>query len=146
MLVEEVMAGEDHAWSADAALGPALFEEALLDGVEFFVNAQTFDGGDVGAFGLEDGDEARVDEIAVHDDGAGSALAFAAALFGSGKVKVLAEDVEKALHWRGFDGGWLAVDGELDLGHLMPPEWCLRKETVKTSVKMMKTILPTATN
>ena len=98
------MGGEDHAGCADAALCSALFEEALLDGVEFFVDGEAFDGGDLGAFGLQDGDEAGVDEVAVHQDGAGSALAFAAALFGSGEVQVFAEDVEEALHGWGFDG------------------------------------------
>ena len=34
IFVEEVVGGEDHAGSADAALGSAAFEETLLDGVE----------------------------------------------------------------------------------------------------------------
>ena len=98
------MGGEDHAGGADAALGSAVFEEALLDGVEFFVDGDAFDGGDVCAFGLQGGDEAGVDEFAVHEDGAGAALAFAAAFFCAGEVEVFAEDVEEALHGRGFDG------------------------------------------
>ena len=55
VLCEEVVGREDHAGGADAALGSAFFEEALLDRVEFFVDGHAFDGGDVGAFGLEDG-------------------------------------------------------------------------------------------
>src|SRR5712675_778188 len=117
MLVKQVMRGEDHAGGADAALGSALFEEALLDGMEFFVDDEAFDGGDFGAFDLQDGDEAGVDQVAVDQDGAGSALAFAAALFGSGKVQVFAEDVEEALHRWGFDGFCLAIDSELNGGH-----------------------------
>jgi hypothetical protein len=85
------MRGEDHAGSADAALGSAFFEKALLDGMEFLVFrkcwAEAFDGGDLRAFGLQDGDEAGVDQVAVDQDGAGSALVFAAALFGSGEVQ-----------------------------------------------------------
>ena len=51
------MGGEDHAGSADAALGSAFFQEALLDGVKFFASmARAFDGGDVRAFGLQNGD------------------------------------------------------------------------------------------
>ena len=69
-----------------------------------FVDGEAFDGGDVGAFGLEDGDEAGVDEVSVDEDGAGSAFAFAAAFFGAGEVEVFAEDVEEALHRRGVDG------------------------------------------
>ncbi len=56
------------------------------------------------AFGLQDGDEAGVDEVSVEDDGAGSAFAFSAAFFGAGEVEVFAEDVEEALHRWGFDG------------------------------------------
>src|SRR6266576_6170910 len=114
MFFEEVMGGEDHAGGADAALGSALFEEALLYWMEFFVDDQAFDGGDFGAFGLQDGDEAGVDQVAVDEDGAGSALAFAASLFGSGEVQVFAEDVEQALHRWSFDGFFAAIDGELD--------------------------------
>ena len=111
MFFEQVVGGEDHAGSADAALRSALLEEASLDGVEFLVDCDAFDGGDVGGFGLEDGDEAGVDEFTVHEDGAGAALAFAAAFLGSGEVEVFAEDVEEPLERRGFDGLGLAVDG-----------------------------------
>ena len=85
---------------------PPFSEEALLDGVELLPwCGDAFDGGDGGAFGLQDGDEAGVDQLAVHQDGAGAALAFAAAFLGAGEVEVLAQDVEQALH-RGGD-----VDG-----------------------------------
>jgi hypothetical protein len=49
---------------------------------------------------LQDGDEAGVNEFAIHDDGTGAALAFATALLGAGEAKVLAQDVEQALHGR----------------------------------------------
>jgi hypothetical protein len=78
------MRGEDHAWGADSALCSAVFEEALLDGVEFFVDRYAFDGGDLRALGLQDWDQAGVDEVSVDDDGAGTALAFSAAFFGAG--------------------------------------------------------------
>ncbi len=78
------MGGQDHAGGADSALGSAVFEEALLDGVELFVDGDAFDGGDLGAFGLQRGDEAGVDEVSVDDDGAGSAFALSAALFCAG--------------------------------------------------------------
>ena len=53
-------------------------------GWSFWPDGDAFDGGDVCAFGLEGGDEAGVDQFAVHEDGAGAALAFAAAFFCSG--------------------------------------------------------------
>ncbi len=88
MLVADSFRG-DGGWrgscrGADAALGSAVFEEALLDGVEFSLMAMPSMVRDLCAFGLEDGDEAGVDEVAVEEDGAGSAFAFAAAFFGAG--------------------------------------------------------------
>ena len=97
VLREEMVSGEDHAGSADAALGSASLEEASLDGVEFFFVGYAFYGGDFGAPRLEDGDQAGVDQLTVHEDGAGAAFAFAAAFFGAGEVEVLAEDVEEEL-------------------------------------------------
>src|ERR1700733_8725348 len=117
MFFEEMMSGKNHAWGADAALSPAFFEETLLDGMEPFVDDQAFDGGDFSAFGLQDGDKAGVDQVAVDQDGAGPALAFAAALFGSGEVQVFAEHIEQPLHRWCFDSFFAAVDGELDGGH-----------------------------
>jgi hypothetical protein len=109
-----MVGGEDHAGGADSALGSASFEEALLDGVELLVDCEAFDGGDLRAFHLQDGDEAGVDQITIHQDGAGAALAFAAALLGSGEVKIFAEYVEETLHRRSFDCSFAAIDGELD--------------------------------
>jgi hypothetical protein len=97
MFFEQMVSSEDHTWGADSALGPTVFEEALLDRVEFLVDGYAFDGGDLGSFGLEDWDQAGVDEVSVDDDSAGSALAFSAAFFGPGEVEVFAEDVEEAL-------------------------------------------------
>src|SRR5580692_7770831 len=108
MSFEEVMGGKDHAWSADAALGAALFKKAFLDRVESLVDAEAFDSGDFGAFCLQDGYEAGVDQLAIDQDGAGSALTFAAALFGSSEVQVFAKDVEEALHRWSFDGFFVA--------------------------------------
>src|ERR1700739_2937049 len=130
MLFEKLMGGEDHARSADATLRPTFFEEALLDGVKLLVDDETFDGSDLRAFGLQNGNQAGVDQIAVHQDGAGSALAFAAAFLGAGEVQIFAEDIEKSLHRRSLDGLFAVVDGELDSAHLVSPKCWLRKEKV----------------
>ena len=108
------MGCENHAGGADAALGSAFFEETLLDGMEFFVDDETFDGGDIGAFRLQDWDEAGVDQVSIDQDGAGSALAFATAFFGSGEVQIFSEDVKEPFHRWCFDGFFVVVDGELD--------------------------------
>ena len=98
ILIKQVVGGEDHAGSADTALGSAFFEEALLDRMEVLLVREPFDCGDVRALGLQDGDEAGVDQLSIHEDGAGAAFAFAAAFLGTGEVEVLAEDVKEALH------------------------------------------------
>src|ERR1035441_7500458 len=93
---------------------------------------EAFDGGDLGAFRLQDGDEAGVNEFSVHDDGTGAALAFAAALLGAGEAKVLAEDVEQALHGRGGYGCWLSIDRQGDGCHA---------ETSEASVVVSRSVL-----
>ena len=110
MFLEEVVGGEDHTRGADAALRTAGGEEALLNGMEVGWAAEAFDGEDGGGVNLEEGDEAGVDEVAVEEDGAGAALAFAAALFGAGEVEVLAENVKETFKGWGGDGARLAVD------------------------------------
>ena len=112
------MRGENHARGTDAALGSAFFEETFLDWVELFVDGEALDGGDLSAFGLQDGDEAGVNQVSVDEDCAGSALAFSAAFFGSGEVQVFAKDIEETLHRWGFDGLGFAVDDEVDGRHL----------------------------
>ena len=47
ILIEQVVSGEDHAGSADAALRAAAFEEALLNGVELLVRGDAFDSGEL---------------------------------------------------------------------------------------------------
>src|ERR1700761_5513187 len=101
MFFEEMAGRHDHARSADAALGSALFEKALLNSVKFLVVGEAFNGDDLGSLGLQDRDEAGVDQVAVDQDGAGSALAFTAALFRAGEMQVFAEDVEETFHRRG---------------------------------------------
>ena len=109
MFLKEVVSGEDHAGSADAALRSTFLEEAPLNGVKLFVDDEAFDGCDPGAIGLQDGDEAGVDQISVDQDGAGSALAFSTTFLGSGEVQVLAENVEEVELLKTGDGPWRAL-------------------------------------
>lgn len=114
MALKQVLGGEDHAWGADAALGATLFEKALLDGSEAAFDRDAFDGGEICPFDLKGRDEAGIDEVSVEQDGAGPALAFAAALLGSGETEILAKDVEETLHGRHGDGPEIAVYGALE--------------------------------
>src|ERR1700727_318365 len=117
MFFEKIVSCKDHAGSADAALSSSFLKETLLDRVEPFVDGEALNGGDLGTFGLQDGDEAGVDEVAVHKDGASSALAFSAAFFGSGEMEVFAKHIEQPLHRRCFDGSLVLVDAAVDSRH-----------------------------
>src|SRR5580658_4136737 len=110
MFFEKVMGGEDHAGGADAALSSTFFEEALLDGMKLFVNSQPFDRSYLRAFGLQDGDQAGINQSTVHQHSAGSALAFSAAFFRSREVQIFAQDVEESLHRRSLDAHFAVVD------------------------------------
>ena len=61
---------------------------------------------------LSERDQARVDRLAVQQDGARAALALAAAFLGARQAAVLAQDVEQALHRMRADVDRLAVHCE----------------------------------
>src|SRR5208282_1397956 len=82
--IQERYGGDDHARSAIGALHCAFIEEGLLDGVEMFAPGQAFDGGDLLAFGGGEREEAGTARLAVNQNGARAALAFAAAVLASG--------------------------------------------------------------
>ena len=119
VLLEQVVGGEDHAGGADPALGSAVLEEALLDRVQRSggFGGETFNGGDRRAVSLQDRHQAGVDELAIHQHGAGAALAFAAPFLGSGEAEVFAQHVEQALHGRRVDGLGSVVDCEVNFSH-----------------------------
>ena len=70
---------------------------------------------DVPAVGLVGHHQAGVDGLAVEDDGAGAALALAAAFLGARQAAVLAQHVEQPLHRRHFGRAPPAVHRETDL-------------------------------
>ena len=55
-------------------------------------------------------DGAGADSAAVEQDGAGAALAFAAAVLGAGQAQVVAQHAEQAAVAVGVEGALLAVD------------------------------------
>jgi hypothetical protein len=57
---------------------------------EWGARLETFDGGDLAAFDLRGGDEARADWSVVEEDGAGTAVAGVATDFRSGEAKIIA--------------------------------------------------------
>lgn len=103
---------EDHAGDAVAALHGFGIKEGLLNAMEAVASGEAFDGGDELAFGEAGGSEAGGDGFAVEEDGAGAALAFAAAVLGAGEAEVFAEDVEEGAVGGGGEVMGLAVDGD----------------------------------
>jgi hypothetical protein len=118
---EKVIGSQDHAGGADAALCSAVFQKAILNRMELLVDCETLDGRDLGVLSLQDRNQARVDEVPIHEYGAGSAFAFATTFFGPCKMQIFTKDVEKALHWRGFDSFVFIIDSQGDLRHLWLP-------------------------
>lgn len=109
---EEGNGAEDHAGDAVAALHGFSVEEGLLNAVEAVAGGEAFDGGDGLAFGEAGGGEAGGDGLAVQEHSAGAALAFAAAVLGSGEAEVFAEDIEEGTVGGGGELVGLAVDGD----------------------------------
>src|SRR5581483_9566029 len=83
---------------------------------------QVFDGAHLFAFDRADARRAGADRLAVEQDGAGAAAAFAAAVLTAGEVQIVAQDAQQAPVGVGFDGPFAAVDVQfLDGRHETPP-------------------------
>src|SRR5882724_7053005 len=95
LFLEEGKSGHDHAGGAVGALHGAGVEEGLLEGVEAALLFEALDGGDFSPPDSADGGAAGTDREAIEQDGAGAALAFAAAVFGAGEAEVVAKDAEQ---------------------------------------------------
>jgi len=80
----------DHSRGAVRALQRAFFEKRFLQGVELLAPGQTLDGCDSGLSNSADLGYAGPRGSPINQDGAGAALAFAAAVLGPSEVKVVA--------------------------------------------------------
>ncbi len=101
---------KDHTGDAVAALHGFGIEEGLLDAMEPAVLCEAFNGCDLFAFGKTGGSEAGSNGLAVEENSAGAALAFATTVLGAGEVEVFAEDLEEGPIWRRIERVGLAVD------------------------------------
>ena len=110
-LVEQRFGGDEETGGADAALQRGAFQKALLQRMQVALLGQAFDGLDLGPFGFGGKDDAAIDRQAVHQHGAGAAIAVVAAFFGPGQAQVFAQDLEEALPRFAEELGWLAIDG-----------------------------------
>ena len=79
---------------------------------------EAFDGGDLCAGGFGHQRLAGFDGVAVEQNGAGAALAFAAAVLGSGEREAVAQDGEQGLVAGRADGHFCAVDVQNIIAHL----------------------------
>ena len=99
MLLKQVYGRDDHSRCADAALRATMFDDRLLNCVQLsFAGRDAFDGFDVATLHLSDGHEATVHDLAVDNHRAGAAFAFAASFFCPGQAKLLAQNIQQALH------------------------------------------------
>jgi hypothetical protein len=94
-LFQETHAGEDHAGSAIAALHGVGLDESFLQRMEAAVLRDSFDGGDLFSGDLEDWRDAGAHGRAIDEHGAGSAMAFATAVFAASEFEFIAEDPEQ---------------------------------------------------
>ena len=71
--------------------------------LERMITAEALDGGDIDAFGVRHGYKTGAYRLAVEQNGACAAFAFAAPLFGAGQTAVNAQCIEQARHRRCID-------------------------------------------
>ena len=102
------------ARDTEAALGGTGLEERFLERVEPVADGQPLHRRDRGAIGLDAEHQARVDALAVDDDGARAALPDEAALLRAGQTEVVAQDVEQRVVDLDVHGSGPAVDGDVD--------------------------------
>ena len=106
---------------AVAALKAVMLDEGFLDRMEGFRCPKTLDRGDLGVLVHYRQGQAGIDAAAIHQNGAGAALAFVAALLGAGQPQTVPQGVKQG-HAR-FDTQMVAfaVDGQRDRhGRIQP--------------------------
>ncbi len=91
IFLEQRDAADDHSGSALGALERALIEKRLLHRMKLTVLLEAFNGEDGFSIRIANGKLAGAPRRAVQQNGAGAALAFAAAVFGSSEAKLFAQ-------------------------------------------------------
>jgi len=102
---------------ANAALRAATFDESLLYFVQLIISERdAFDRFDRATCDLRYRHQTTINDRAIDHDAARAALAFAAAFFGSGQMKLFAQHIEQALHGKAMERLQLAVNSAVDRG------------------------------
>src|SRR5712691_11214593 len=94
---QQILSGQDHARSAEAALERVLLRESLLEIEDFAGTRHALDGLDTTAVALDGQHEAAAHDGAVHPHGAGAADAVLAAHVRARQLEPVAEKVHEAL-------------------------------------------------
>ena len=103
-----------HAGCAESALNSAMFEESLLQRVQFVSLRQSFDRHDVFPFYVPDRQTAGANGLFINDDSAGAAKSHAASEFGSRESEIRTQNPEERPVAFNFYAGWLPVKIEFD--------------------------------
>jgi hypothetical protein len=90
IFLEKRDAADDHSRSAICALESALIEKSLLHRMKLAVLFEAFNGDDGFSRSVSDRKLAGTPRRAIQQNGAGTALAFATTIFGSGEAKLFA--------------------------------------------------------
>ena len=94
-MIEESTGTHDHPGGAEPALDRAVVEKSLLERREPVFRGDSFDGGNLPAFTLAGQNQTGVDRPAIKDNGAGAALADAAAFLGAGEMEIIPEKIKE---------------------------------------------------
>src|SRR5712691_10134786 len=114
MLLEEGVAGHQHAGCAVAALEAMLCHEPLLKRMQLAVLFQALHRHDFLVAGLDGEHRARLHRSAVHEDGAGAAVGRVAPDMGAGQPQHVPDQVDQQEARLDVSLVLLAVDRELD--------------------------------
>ena len=110
VFVQQRQRGHDHARRAVAALQCAHVPERLLQRVQLAVAREALDGRDLLAGEVADFPLARARRLAIDQDGAGAALAFAAAVLAAGQIEIVAQHAEQRALGVRLDRHGAAID------------------------------------
>lgn len=95
--IQQRLGGHHHAVDAVAALGGLFVDEGLLQRMGMGGIAESFEGNHLAAHGSLHRGDAGAGGDAIHQHGAGAALAEAAAELGTVQLQVVAQDIEQGV-------------------------------------------------
>ena len=107
--VQQGLGAQDKARRAEAALQRVVIDDGLLQRVQDAALGQPLDRRHPFARDGQGQHQAGIDRLAVHDDGAGTALADTAALFCPRQVTDIPQDIEKPQVFLHLDAGGFVI-------------------------------------